>query len=298
MASEAPPSENTFSRGERRLSVPAYIGLVASCQAALDAAMDELPPPSQVDLWNALHPETFLPSSGKRMLWVLRRGILDDLAPRVESIPSRTWRPEPTEDEQLVFRAVLEALATGRQRLGEIMEFCNAIHPWPSIQGVAGYMTGNLATAVQVTMSDVADDRQPRRVQLPSWALVGTLLDALGAASARPDSTLAAFTAALATALGPEGRQLTSEHALILAELYRATDGGQRSSALASSLRASGDELDKVVQKLQGLQLIQPGAEQEIRWTAITLAHLPPGQSARELTSSPFRQGGLNGRYP
>ena len=53
MASGAPASGHAFLRGERRLTVPEYVGLVASCQAAFDAAMSELPPSSQVDLWNA-----------------------------------------------------------------------------------------------------------------------------------------------------------------------------------------------------------------------------------------------------
>lgn len=302
MVGEPQPSEHAFSRGECRLNLPEYIGLVASCQAAFEAAMAELPPRSQVDLWNAFHPETFLPSSGKRTLWVLRRGILDDLAPRVESILNRTWQPEPTDNDQLVFRAVLEALATGRERLSEITDFCNEIHSWPSVQGVAGYLTGNLAAAVRVATSDVAGDCQPRRVRLPSWALVGTLLDALGAASGRPDATLVAFTAALATVLGPEKGLLTGEHARLLVELYLATDGGRRSSALEPALRANlegaqrsralgdapGDKFHEVMQGLQRLQLIRIGEEQEMRWTALTLVHLPPGQAAGDLTSSPF----------
>jgi hypothetical protein len=303
MASEAQPSKDTFSRGERRLNLREYVGLVASCQAAFDAAMSELPPPRQVDLWNALHPETFLPSSGKRMLWVLRRGILDDLAPKVESVLTRAWQPEPTENDQLVFRAVLEALATGRQRLSEITEFCNEIHPWPSVQGVAGYLTGNLGAAVRVATLDVAGDRQPRSVRLPSWALVGTLLDALGASSGQLDATLVAFTAALATFLGPKKVQLTGEHARLLVELYIATDGGRWSSAPEPALRASledaqqstafgnanRDTFHELVQGLQGLQLIRMGEEQELRWTVLTMVHLPPGQAAGGLTSSLFK---------
>ena len=296
MVGEPQPSEHAFSRGECRLNLPEYIGLVASCQAAFDAAMAELSPRSQVDLWNAFHPETFLPSSGKRTLWVLRRGILDDLAPRVESILNRTWQPKPTDNDQLVFRAVLEALATGRGRLSEITEFCNEIHPWPSVQGVAGYLTGNLAAAVRVAMSDVAGDCQPRRVQLPSWALVGTLLDALGAASGRLDANLlAAFTVALATVLGPEKRQLTGEHARLLVELYLATDSGRWSSAPEPALRAglegahtvisgaSEDDFQKLLHRLQAFRLIWIGAEQEIFWTELNLVHLPPGQVPGEL---------------
>ncbi|RZL86344.1 MAG: hypothetical protein EOP82_30250 [Variovorax sp.] len=303
MASEAQASEHAFSRGERRLTLAEYIGLVASCQAAFDAAMAELSPLRQVDLWNAFHPETFLPSSGKRMLWVLRRGVLDDLAPRATSVLARAWQPEPTEDEQLVFRAVLEALATGRTRPNEIIEFCNEIHPWPSVLGVAGYLTGNLAAAVRVATLEVASERQRRRVTLPSWALVGTLLEALDAAPWQQDATLVAFTAALATVLGPEKGQLTGEHARLLVQLYLATDAGRRSSALEPALRASlegarqstgrgdavGDSFHELVQELHGLQLIRIGEEQEIRWTALTLVHLPPGQAAGELSSSPFK---------
>jgi hypothetical protein len=295
--------EDAFSRGERRLNLPEYIGLVASCQAAFDAVMAKLPPRSQIDLWNALQPQTIITSSGKRMLWVLRRGILDDLAPRVESMLTCTWQPEPTENDQLVFRAVLEALATGRERLSEITEFCNEIHPWPSVLGVAGYLTGNLAAAVKVAMWDVVGDRQPRRLRLPSWVLVGTLLDALGAASRRARATLAALTAALGTVLGPEKVQLTGEHARLLVELYRATNGGRRHSASESALRDGleyaqqgtafgntlGDEFQSLLKGLTGLQLIRTGLEQEIRWTSLTLIHLAPGEAAGELTAFAFK---------
>lgn len=289
--------EGMFSRGERRLTVPEYVGLVASCQAGLDAAMAELPPTSQVELWNALQPDTFLPSSGKRLLWVLRRGVLDDLAPLAESVLTRSWLPEPTEHDQLAFRAVLEALATGRQRLSDITAFCNEIHAWPSVLGVADYLNGNLAATVQLAMTEVDGDRLTRKVRLPSWSLVGTLLEALGAVPGRLDAALPAFTAALATVLGPEGRQFMNEHALVVAELYRATDGGRRSSAPEMSLRASlgaapqgpaldgaaGDKFDEVVQALQRLQLVQAGTGQTLCWTAVTLVHLPPGQPASAL---------------
>ena len=303
MASGAPASGHAFLRGERRLTVPEYVGLVASCQAAFDAAMSELPPSSQVDLWNAFHPETFLPSSGKRMLWVLRRGVLDDLAPRVESILSQDWQREPTENEQLVFRAVLEALATGRERPSEIVEFCNEIQAWPSVLGVAEYLTGNLADAVRMATLDVTSDRQPRQLRLPSWALVGTLLEALGAPPEPSVAALLPFTAALATVLGPKKGRLTIEHTRLLVRLYFETDAGRRASALELALRAglgadpqstpSGDDDDQVRKLLRGLQALQllqmTEAEQKIRWTALTLRHLPPGQAANELISSYFK---------
>ncbi|MDM0073907.1 hypothetical protein QTH90_05910 [Variovorax sp. J2P1-59] len=257
--------------------------------------MSELPPTIQVDLWNAFHPETFLPSSGKRMLWVLRRGVLDDLAPRVESVLSDAWQAEPTEDEQLVFRAVLEALATGRERPSEIVEFCNEIYAWPSVLGVAEYLTGNLAAAVRAATLDVTSDRQARQMRLPSWALVGTLLEALGAAPDPSDATLLPFTAALATVLGPKKGRLTGEHARLLVRLYFETDAGRRGSAQESALLArqeadhqstswedgEGDKVRKLLRWLQALQLLQMNeALEEIRWTALTLRHLPPGQAA------------------
>ncbi len=180
MDSGAQAFGRAFLRGERRLSVPEYIGLVASCQAAFDAAMAELPPSRQVDLWNVFHPETFLSSSGKRLLWVLRRGVLDDLAPKAESVLTQPWRPAPMENEQLVFRAMLEALATGRERPSELIEFCNEIYPWPSVQGVAEYLTGNLAAAVRVVTSDVARDRQARRLHLAQLGLGRNLARCVG----------------------------------------------------------------------------------------------------------------------
>jgi hypothetical protein len=303
MASDVRASEHAFSRGERRLTVPEYIGLVASCQAAFDAAMSALPPSRQVDLWNAFHPESFLPSSGKRLLWVLRRGVLDDLAPRVERILPRIWHPRPSENEQLVFRAVLEALATGRVRPGEIIEFCNEIHAWPSVLGVAEYLTGNLADAVRAATLDVAGDLQSRRVHLPSWALVGTLLEALGAAPRQWHASLLAFTAALATVLGRDKERLTSDHARLLIRLYLETHAGRRESAPEPVLRAGmklvqptsawgdvlADKFRELMQVLQSLQLLQIGQDQEIRWTALTLVHLPPGQVASGLGASPFK---------
>ncbi|MGJ7510559.1 hypothetical protein [Variovorax sp. GT1P44] len=263
--------------------------------------MSALPPSRQVDLWNAFHPETFLPSSGKRKLWVLRRGVLDDLAPSVGQVLPRAWHP--TKNEQLVFRAVLEALATGRERQGEIVEFCNDIHTWPSVLGAADYLTGNLADAVRVATQDVADDRQPRRLHLPSWALVGTLLEALGPAPRQWNGSLVAFTAALATVLGPEKAKLTSEHARLLIRLYLETDVGRKESAPEAVLRAgmklappntpwgdgAGDKFRELMQALQSLQLLQIGQDQEIRWTALTLVHLPPGQVANGSGSSPFK---------
>jgi hypothetical protein len=301
LGAQAPASAQAFARGERRLTLAEYIGLVASCQAAFDAAMAELAPSSQVNLWNALHPDSLLPSSGRRTLWVLRRGVLDDLAPRGESMLTHAWRPEATDEDQLVFRAVLEALATGRERPNEIVEFCNEIHPWPSVLGAAGYLSGNLASAVQAATLEVGGSRQPRRVRLPSWALVGTLLDALGEAPARLEAALPAFTAALNTVLGPQKGQLTGAHARLLLRLWRATDSGRRGSAsgpaLQSSLptatlgggsgKAAGDAFQALVQGLEALQLIRVGPEQEISWTALTLVHLPPGQAAQQLSASP-----------
>ncbi|MDM0105689.1 hypothetical protein QTH97_12140 [Variovorax sp. J22R24] len=265
--------------------------------------MSELPPSIQVDLWNAFHPDTFLPSSGKRTLWVLRRGVLDDLAPTVESVLSRTWQPEPTENEQLVFRAVLEALATGRERLSEIVEFCNEIYVWPSVLGVADYLTGNLVAAVRMAALDVTSDREPRQERLPSWALVGTLLEALRATPKRSEAVLLPFTAALATVLGPKKGRLTGEHSRLLIQLYFKTGAGRRGSARESALHSfreagprstpAGEDDDKVRKLLRGLralQLIQLGEEeQEVRWTVITLRHLPPGHAASQLTSSLFK---------
>ena len=303
MDSEAPASEHAFSRGERRLTVAEYIGLVASCQSAFDGAMSALPPSRQVDLWNAFHPESFLPSSGKRKLWVLRRGVLDDLAPRVEKIMPRSWHPKPTENEQLVFRAVLEALATGRERQGEIIEFCNEIHAWPSVLGVADYLTGNLAAAVRVAALEVIDNHHARRVHLPSWALVGTLLEALGPSPRQWSANLVAFTAALATVLGPEKEKLTSEHAQLLIRLYLETDAGRKASAPEEVLRAGmklappsaawgdamADKFRDLMQALQSLQLLQIGQDEQIRWNALTLVHLPPGQVANGPGASPFK---------
>jgi len=300
MDSEVHLFGQAFLRGERRLTVPEYIGLVASCQAAFDAAMAELPPSRQVDLWNAFHPETFLPSSGRRLLWVLRRGVLDDLAPKAESVLMEPWRPAPTENEQLVFRAMLEALATGRERPGELMEFCNEIHPWPSVQGVAEYLTGNLAAAVRAATLDVAGDRQPRRLHLPSWAVVGTLLDALGAAPGKREAPPAAFTAALATVLGAERGKLTSKHSRVLVELHFATGAGRQDSAPEPVLRlrlgfarrgrasqnALDDKFHELLRPLQELQLIQMGRGVRIGWTALNLVHLPPGETPKD---SPFR---------
>jgi hypothetical protein len=302
MESGAQAFGRAFLRGERRLSVPEYIGLVASCQAAFDAAMAELPPSRQVDLWNVFHPETFLSSSGKRLLWVLRRGVLDDLAPKAESVLTQPWRPAPMENEQLVFRAMLEALATGRERPSELIEFCNEIYPWPSVQGVAEYLTGNLAAAVRVVTSDVARDRQARRLHLPSWALVGTLLDALDASPGRWTNPPMAFTAALAAVLGSGRGVLTSEHSRLLVELHFATDAGRRGFAPEPVLRAalgfteestaSPNKLDdgfyELLRPLQGLQLIQTGREMQIGWAALDLVHLSPGQTAGELTFRPL----------
>lgn len=307
MDNEADVVGQAFLRGERRLTVPEYIGLVASCQAAFDAAMAELPPSRQVDLWNAFHPETFLPSSGRRLLWVLRRGVLDDLAPKAEDVLPQTWRPAPTEHEQLAFRAMLEALATGRERSGELADFCNEIYQWPSVQGVAEYLTANLASAVRVAALDVPVDSGPRRLDLPSWALVGTLLDALGAAPDHREIPLAAFTAALSTALGAERDTLNRKHSQLLVEFYFATDSGRQASAPEALLRlrlgfaeelgealaqesdvsriSLEDRFHELLRPLQWLRLLQL-TEGLIGWTALTLVHLPPGQIASD---SPFR---------
>jgi hypothetical protein len=195
---------------------------------------------------------------------------------------------------------MLEALATGRERPSELTEFCNEIYPWPSVQGVAEYLTGNLAAAVQVATLDVAGDRQPRRLHLPSWALVGTLLDALGASPGKWLAPPAAFTAALATVLGAERGKLTSKHSQVLVELYFATGAGRQDSAPEPVLRvrlgfdeqsrasqnALDDQFHELLRPLQWLQLIQMGRGLRIGWTALTLLHLPPGETARD---SPFR---------
>lgn len=295
MVSEAPASERAFLRGERRLTVREYIGLVASCQSAFDAGMAQLSPASQVVIWNSFHPHALLPSSGRRMLWALRRGVLDDLAPKVESLLPGEGRWAPTKDEQLAFRAVLEALATGRKTQSEIIAFCNEIYPWSPVLGVAEYIRGDLAAAVRLATLEVASDVQPRWVRLPSWALVGTLLDAVRAARGWSDSSVAAFSSALGTLLGPAKRTLTIAHAQLLVRLYWATRAGRKASAPEDALRAIRggtrqrvafsqevvDRLREFVQELESLRLIQSAGAHEIRWLALTLIHLPPGQGAR-----------------
>jgi len=170
------------------------------------------------------------------------------------------------------------------------------------VLGVAEYLTGNLADAVRMATLDVTSDRQPRHLRLPSWALVGTLLEALGAPPEPSVAALLPFTAALATVLGPKKGRLTIEHTRLLVRLYFETDAGRRASALELALRAglgadpqstpSGDDDDQVRKLLRGLQALQllqmTEAEQKIRWTALTLRHLPPGQAANELISSYF----------
>lgn len=295
MASEANAPEGAFLRGERRLSVAEYIGLVASCQSAFDAGIAQLSPSSQVAIWNSFHPQTLLPSSGRRMLWVLRRGVLDDLAPKAESLLPGERQRLLSKDEQLAFRAALEALATGRRTLSQIIGFCNQIHAWSPVGGAAEYLKGDLAAAVRLASLDVANDFQPRRVRLPGWALVGTLLDAVRAVGGWSDSSIAAFTAALGTLLGPANSTLGSAHAQLLARLYWATRAGRKASAPEISLRAApratrqrasfpqeeAHRFREFVQQLEDLRLIQSVGPQQIRWLMLTLVHLPPGQGAR-----------------
>lgn len=294
MAGEANACEGAFLRGERRLTVPEYIGLVAACQAAFDAGISRLSPSSQVAMWNSFHPRTLLPSSGTRMLWVLRRGVLDDLAPRVDSLLSGDRQRVVSKDEQLAFRAALEALATGRQALSQIIGFCNQIHAWSPVGGVAEYLKGDLADAVRLASLDVASDFQSRRVRLPGWALVGTLLDAVRTVGSGSDSS-AAFAAALDTLLGPASSNLGGAHGQLLAQLYRATRAGRKVSAPESALHRMrttnrpstgtsqevADRLRKSLQYLEDLALIQAVEGQQIRWLMLTLVHLPPGQGAR-----------------
>ncbi|MDN8615008.1 hypothetical protein [Variovorax ginsengisoli] len=294
MPVEAQREEGAFARGERRLSVSAYIGLVASCQSALNVGMARLSPASQVAIWSSLQPDALLPSSGRRTLWALRRGVLDDLAPLAQSMlpAERQW--VPTKDEQLAFRAVLEALATGRQTQGEICGFCNLIHDWPTVLGVSEYLKGELAAAVRLATLEIVDNDQPRQVRLPSWGLVGALLDPVRAAGRRSEVAIGAFTAALASLLGPASAVLTEVHAHLLVRLYGATRAGRKASAPEIALRTLplvtkkgvslspqlADRLPQVVQDLETLGLVQRTETQQIRWIPLTLVHLPPGQGA------------------
>ncbi|MDM0035692.1 hypothetical protein QTI33_26400 [Variovorax sp. J22P271] len=296
MLLEAHMEEGAFVRGERRLGVPAYIGLVASCQSALNVAMAGLSPASQVAIWSSLQPDALLPSSGKRTLWALRRGVLHDLAPLAESMlpAERQW--VPTKDEQLAFRAVLEALATGRQTQSEISGFCNLIHAWPTVLGVSQYLKGELATAVRMATLEVADNDQPRQVQLPSWGLVGALLDPVRAAGRWSEAGIGAFAAALASLLGPASAVLTGAHVHLLVRLYRATHAGRKASAPETVLRVLprvtkngvalsqqlADRFAQIAQELEGLGLIQRTETQQMRWVSLTLVHLPPGQGSAQ----------------
>jgi len=294
MPIDAQVEEGAFVRGERRLTVSAYIGLVASCQSALTVGMARLSPASQVAIWSSLQPEALLPSSGKRTLWALRRGVLHDLAPLAESMlpAERQW--VPTKDEQLAFRAVLEALATGRQTQGEITAFCNQIHAWPTVLGVSQYLKAELAAAVRLATLEVVDNDQPRQVQLPSWGLVGALLDPVRVAGLWSEVGIGAFASALASLLGPASAVLTEAHAHVLARLYGATRGGRKASAPEMALRILpritkkgvamsqqlADGLAQLVQDLEGLGLIRRTGTQQIRWVPLTLVHLPPGQGS------------------
>lgn len=280
MPIEARSEESAFVRGERRLSVSAYIGLVASCQSALNVAMAGLSPASQVAIWSSLQPDALLPSSGRRTLWALRRGVLHDLAPLAQSMLPAERKWVPTKHEQLAFRAVLEALATGRQTQGEISAFCNLIHDWPTVLGVSEYLKGELAAAVRLATLEVVGNDQPRQVELPSWGLVGALLDPVRAAGRWSDVGLDAFTAALASLLGPASAVLTEAHAHLLVRLYGATRAGRKVSVPEIALRT----LPQVVEALESLGLIQRTETQEIRWVSLTLVHLPPGQGAAQPT--------------
>ena len=292
MSIEAHREERAFVRGERRLTVLQYIGLVASCQSALTVGMAQLSPANQVTIWNSLQPDALLPSSGRRTLWALRRGVLDDLAPLAQSMLPAERKWVPTKDEQLVFRAVLEALATGRQTQAEIIGFCNQIHAWPTVLGVSEYLKGDLAAAVRLATLEAVGNDEPRQVQLPSWGLIGALLDPVRAAGRWSEVSIGAFAAALASLLGPASAVLTGVHAHLLLRLYGATHAGRKVSAPEIALRTLprvtkkgvalsqqlADRFPQVVQELESLRLIRRSETQQLSWVALTLVHLPPGQ--------------------
>jgi hypothetical protein len=284
-------ADDAFARGARRLTVSEYVGLVASCQAAFQAAVPQLGPECQLAIWKAFRGPVLMPSSGRRTLWTLRRGVLDDLAPRADSLlpADRRWRASP--HEQLAFRAVLEALATGRQTLRDIVAFCNEIYPWASLMGVAEYLKGNLEAVARRATLEVVDDQQPRQARLPSWALIGTLLEPLQSSRGFIGANLAAFTAALRSLHAPAGLP-TADHARLLARLYRASKGGRLVSVPEVALRelprdgkgasppAADDAESEVVSEVETSGLIRRTASRELRWLMLTLAHLPPGQGA------------------
>ncbi|MDM0022506.1 hypothetical protein [Variovorax saccharolyticus] len=296
MPPEAHTEEGAFVRGERRLTVSQYIGLVASSQSALNVGMAQLSPESQVAILNSLQPDALLPSSGRRTLWALRRGVLDDLAPLPESMlpAERQW--VSTTDERLVFRAMLEALATGRQTQGEIIGFCNLIHAWPTLLGVSEYLKGDLAAAVRRATLEAVGNDQPQQQRLPGWGLVGALLDQVRTAERLSADGIGAFAAALASLLGPAGAVLTGAHAHVLARLYGATGAGRKVSVPEIALRTLprvtkkgvilsqqlADRLPQIVQELEGLGLIERTETQQVCWVPITLVHLPPGQGIAE----------------
>jgi hypothetical protein len=128
------------------------------------------------------------------------------------------------------------------------------------------------------------------------------LLDALGATPGNWELPPAAFTAALATVLGAERGKLTSRHSQLLVQLYFATGGGRQDSAPDPVLRlrlgfdeqsrdsqnALDDKFHELLRPLQALQLIQMGRGLRIGWTALTLEHLPPGQTAKDPTFRDF----------
>jgi hypothetical protein len=284
-------AEGAFVRGARRLTVSQYVGLVASCQAAFQAAMPQLGPESQLAVWKAFRGPVLMPSSGRRTLWTLRRGVLDDLAPRADSLlpADRRWRVSP--HEQLAFRAVLEALATGRQTRREIVAFCNEIYPWESLLGVAEYLKGNLEAVARLATLEVVDDQQPRQAQLPSWALIGTLLEPVQISRGFLGANLAAFTAALRS-LHPPAAVPTADHVQLLARLYRVSKGGRLASVPEVALRdlprggkgarppAVDNAVSGIVSEVETSGLIRRTESHEVRWLMLTLAHLPPGQGA------------------
>jgi hypothetical protein len=284
-------ADDAFARGARRLTVSEYVGLVASCQAAFQAAMPQLGPESQLAIWKAFRGPVLMPSSGRRTLWTLGRGVLDDLAPRANSLlpADRRWRVSP--HEQLAFRAVLEALATGRQTLRDIVAFCNEIYPWASLLGVAEYLKGNLEAVARLATLEVVGDQQPRQANLPSWALIGTLLEPLQTSRRFFGANLAAFTAALRSLHAPAGLP-TADHVQLLARLYRASKGGRLASVPEAALRdrppggkgasppAADNAVSELVSAVETWGLIRRTESREVRWLMLTLAHLPPGQGA------------------
>jgi hypothetical protein len=220
--------------------------------------------------------------------------LLDELAPRVDRVLAEALNFKASATQQLVFRAVLEALATGRTQRGDIIAFCNEIHAWPTVLGVADELRGNLAAAVRRVTSEVAQQREPREVDLPSWALVGTLIEALNSEGELSVGALRLLTAALASMLGPQRDLLSAGHVRLLVGLYVETDGGRQISAPAEALRrrmagtggvATGaqvpeDPIQDSVHALRQLRLIAAGPGEEVCWSRLNLVHLPPGRLA------------------